>query len=105
MQGLCFNISLLFLHTKDSGYKESPLLNTLVIHGMIGTFTAMLTKREGKSHFQTINFVLSFIVSVSDSIIMQITMKYFKLPKRWDFLFLFWPMFNDSLSLPSFLIN
>ena len=51
MQGLCFNISLLFLHTKDSGYKDSPLLNTLIIHGMIGTFTAMLTKREGKLHF------------------------------------------------------
>ena len=58
MQGLCFNISLLFLHTKDSGYIDSPLLNTLVIHGMIETFTAMLTKR-GKITF--LNYQFRFV--------------------------------------------
>ena len=51
MQSLRFNSSLLFLHTKHSGYIDSPLLYTLVIHGMTGTFTAILTKREGALHF------------------------------------------------------
>ena len=51
MQGLRFNSSLLFLHTKHSGYIDGPLLYRLVIHGMIGTFTAILTKREGALHF------------------------------------------------------
>ena len=51
IQGLRFNSSLLFLHTKHSGYIDGPLLYRLVIHGMIGTFTAILTKREGALHF------------------------------------------------------
>ena len=68
MQGLRFNSSLLFLHTKHSGYIDGPLLYRLVIHGMIGTFTAILTKREGALHFLDGQFVLSFIVSVSDSV-------------------------------------
>ena len=63
-----FNSSLLFLHTKHSGYIDSPLLYRLVIHGIIGTFTAILTKREGALHFLDGQFVLSFIVSVSDSV-------------------------------------
>ena len=51
MQGLRFNSNLLFLHTKHSGSIDGPLLYRLVMHGMIGTFTAILTKREGASHF------------------------------------------------------
>ena len=58
MQSLRFNSSLLFLHTKHSGYIDSPLLYTLVIHGMIGTFTAILTKREGALHFLDGQFLL-----------------------------------------------
>ena len=38
--------------------------------------------RGNTSFCKTDNFVLSFIVSVYDSIITQMTMKYFKLPKR-----------------------
>ena len=83
MQGLRFNSSLLFLHTKHSGYIDGPLLYRLVIHGMIGTFTAILTKREGALHFLDGQFVLSFIVSVSDSVIAhKITRKDFKLSKQ-----------------------
>ena len=83
MQGLRFNSSLLFLHTKHSGYIDSPLLYTLVIHGMIGTFTAILTKREGALHLLDGQFVLSFIVSVSDSVIAhKMTRKDFKLSKQ-----------------------
>ena len=83
MQSLRFNSSLLFLHTKHSGYIDSPLLYTLVIHGMIGTFTAILTKREGALHFLDGQFVLSFIVSVSDSVIRhKMTRKDFKLSKQ-----------------------
>ena len=83
MQGLRVNSSLLFLHTKHSGYIDSPLLYTLVIHGMIGTFTAILTKREGALHFLDGQFVLSFIVSVSDSVIAhKMTRKDFKLSKQ-----------------------
>ena len=51
MQGLRFNSNLLFLHTKHSGSIDGPLLYRRVIHGMIGTFTAILTKREGALHF------------------------------------------------------
>ena len=83
MQGLRFNSSLLFLHTKYSGYIDGPLLYRLVIHGMIRTFTAILTKREGALHFLDGQFVLSFIVSVSDSVIAhKITRKDFKLSKQ-----------------------
>ena len=83
MQGLRVNSSLLFLHTKHSGYIDSPLLYRLVIHGMIGTFTAILTKREGALHFLDSNLVLSFIVSVSDFVIThKMAMKDFKLLKQ-----------------------
>ena len=83
MQGLRFNSSLLFLHTKHSGYIDGPLLYRLVIHGMIGTFTAILTKREGALHFLDGQFVLPFIVSVSDSVIAhKMTRKDFKLSKQ-----------------------
>ena len=60
MQGLRFNSNLLFLHTKHSSSIDGPLLYRRVIHGMIGTFTAILTKREGALHFfrRAIRFVV-----------------------------------------------
>ena len=88
MQGLRFNSSLLFLHSKHSGYIDSPLLYRLVIHGMIRAFTAILTKREGALHSLDGQFVLSFIVSVPYSVIThKMTMKDFKLPNSKIFFF------------------
>ena len=81
MQGLRVNSSLLFLHTKHSGYIDSPELYTLVIHDIIRTFTAILTKREGALHFLDSNLVLSFIVS-EFVITHKMAMKDFKLLKQ-----------------------